>query len=78
MLKHLNLIHCQVKSKCVLKGTTAKCAGNILRTSDTDCRDVDVEYRFKICNYDNEKVKLKGGTFIFLCAICLFAITFMK
>ena len=48
-----------MEAKCYLKETNDPCEGNILRTGDTDCRNVEVQYRFVICNHENEALKMK-------------------
>jgi len=51
----------QVKAQCFLKDTIDECEGRILRESDNDCDDVEVQYKFQICNYEDTVVKLKDG-----------------
>lgn len=56
-----SLFSTQVKAQCFLKDTIDECEGRILRESDNDCDDVEVQYKFQICNYEDTVVKLKDG-----------------
>ncbi len=65
MKKKLNIVFVfQVEAQCFIKDSTQSCDRGILRLSDDDCRDVDVDYKFSVCNNESGTVKVKKGTCI--------------
>ena len=79
----MNNRHTQVSTSCVLmdKGVEGDtCTNNIIRNSETDCRDVPIRVKWRYCNDEDwaigadpqrSRIKLNGKTlFTVMVSMC--------
>jgi len=65
--KLIKLFLVQAKVQCLIENgagqlTGEECSGTIKRLSDTDCYDIPVRYKWKICNRENETVSINTSS----------------